>query len=142
MPMGVECGPPAMPASRMMRVSLSRMVWGCFGQRSLRVVAGLGADIMHLFKKADEGVGDRDRSDDCRAVQENGSAGDVDLRGCQSFRFRQIAAGVMEQTAKCPRWALLPVRGRKKSTAFLVIEEKASSILVKQAYCRHFVPIG
>jgi hypothetical protein len=105
------------------------------------VVAGLSADVMHLFKKADEGVGDRDRSADCRAFEENGSAAKVDLRGCQSFRFRQIAARVMEQIAKCPGWALLPVSGHKKSAAFLVIEEKASSILVKQAYCRHFLPI-
>jgi len=44
----------------------------------------------------------------------------------------------MEQIAKCPGSALLPVGGHKKSAAFLVIEEKASSILVKQAYCRHF----
>ena len=67
----------------------------------------------------------------CCASQDDGSAGDVDLRGRQIKRVRDSAAGVMEQMAKCPRCAVRFVSGLKKGRAFLKIEEKASVLLVK-----------
>ena len=70
-----------------------------------------------LFKKADEGVGDRDRSANLSCLRRKMIRRGMSIcAAVRAFRFRQIAAGVMEQVAKCPGWALLSVGGHKKSS--------------------------
>jgi len=101
--------------------------------------AGLSvAHVMHLIEQLDEGVGNGNGAvvhvqTPYLGLKDNGPAGEIDLKRRQIERFREIAAGVMQQAAK--RLCRVRCRGRSgdKSLALLFAEELPPPLFIKQA---------
>ena len=92
---------------------------------------------MHLIEDIDEGIGDGDGPvmrivTAYRALKKNGPAGEIDLCGRQIERFGEIAAGVMQQAAKCLRRVRRRGRSRDKGPPLLLAKELPPPLFVER----------